>query len=112
MDDVNIGHFTTEYPYDSLGRRIEKRHADGTATRYVYDGSRVAEEWEISRVYSPPQALGVGPFVAGYDLDGAGNGDRVAYNTGTLAYTMDPSSPDPADAAMHPYTTVPGGWGG
>jgi len=48
VDDVNIGHFTTEYPYDSLGRRIEKRHADGTATRYVYDGSRVAEEWDVS----------------------------------------------------------------
>ncbi len=48
MDDVNIGHFTTEYAYDALGRRIEKRHADGTATRFVYDGSRVAEEWEIS----------------------------------------------------------------
>ncbi len=48
MDDVNIGHFTTEYAYDALGRRIEKRHADGTATRYVYDGSRVAEEWAVS----------------------------------------------------------------
>ena len=48
MDDVNIGHFTTEYAYDALGRRIEIRHADGPATRYVYDGSRVAEEWAVS----------------------------------------------------------------
>ena len=60
MDDVNIGHFGTEYAYDALGRRIEIRHADGTATRYAYDGSRVAEEWEISRVYSPPK-----PWVLG-----------------------------------------------
>ncbi len=48
VDDVNIGQFDTEYAYDALGRRIEKRHADGTATRYVYDGSRVAEEWDVS----------------------------------------------------------------
>ena len=48
VDNVNIGQSTVTYTYDALGRRIEKRHADGAATRYVYDGSRVAEEWDVS----------------------------------------------------------------
>lgn len=54
-----------------------------------------------TRVYSNPQTLSVGSFVTNYDLDGAGNRDLVEYNTGTLGYTMDPTSPDPADAVMN-----------
>ena len=43
-----------------------------------------------TRVFSNPATLSVGPFVTACDpLYGAGNRDMVAYNTGTLAYTME-----------------------
>ena len=52
---MNIGHYGTEYAYDALGRRIEKR-TGGDATRYIYDGARVVEEWTISSGGSPTLA--------------------------------------------------------
>ncbi len=55
VDDVNIGNFNIEYAYDALGRRIEKR-AGGDATRFVYDGAQVVEEWTISGGGSPTLA--------------------------------------------------------
>ena len=55
VDDLNIGHFDVAYEYDALGRRIEKRTADG-ATRYIHDGARVAEEWSIPDGGSPALA--------------------------------------------------------
>ena len=56
VDDVNIGHFKVEYSYDALGRRIERRTENGAGTaktRYLYDGVRVAEEWDIPTTGSP-----------------------------------------------------------
>lgn len=57
VDDMNIGHFNMEetYVYDALGQRIEKR-AGGDATRYIYDGNRVAEEWSVPNGGSPTLA--------------------------------------------------------
>ena len=55
VDDVNIGDGVSEYVYDALGRRIEKR-SGGVATRYLHDGARVAEEWDVPAAGSPALA--------------------------------------------------------
>ncbi|MBX3180318.1 MAG: PKD domain-containing protein [Candidatus Hydrogenedentes bacterium] len=55
VDDVNIGDGVSEYVYDALGRRIEKRSGGG-ATRYLHDGARVAEEWNVPAAGSPALA--------------------------------------------------------
>ncbi len=64
---MNIGQFNMEeaYVYDALGRRIEKR-AGGDATRFIYDGNRVAEEWSVPDGGSPTLAAS---YVYGLYID-------------------------------------------
>jgi YD repeat-containing protein len=65
IDDVNIANGVTEYTYDALGRRIEKSNAAG-ATRYLYDGARVAEEWDVPEIGNPTLAAS---YVYGLYID-------------------------------------------
>ena len=54
--DRDDGTAYSVYLYDALGRRIEKTVDDGTTiatTHYLYDGARVAEEWDVPSTGSP-----------------------------------------------------------